>query len=163
MKSWLNRLLKYSISAALSALFLFLAFRGTDMHAVIESMKGASYSWIALMFALQMASHLLRAWRWRYLLDPIKADIGLRNLFSGVMIGYLMNNVLPRAGELARPYSIGKLEGISKSSALGTIVVERIMDSVSFLLLLAVVPFIYDGPLRASFPWLAQSAIVATV
>jgi hypothetical protein len=102
-----------------------------------------------------MASHLLRALRWRYLLDPIKQRIGLRNLFSGVMVGYFFNNILPRAGELARPYALAKLESIPKGAAFGTIVVERMMDTVSFLILVLLLPLIYRGPLEETFPWLA--------
>jgi uncharacterized protein (TIRG00374 family) len=86
----------------------------------------------------------------------------MRNLFSGVMVGYMMNNILPRAGELVRPYTIGKLEGIPKSAALGTIVVERIIDMVSFLVLVALIPVVYHGPLEESFPWLANTGILVS-
>jgi hypothetical protein len=123
-------------------------------------MKSAHYSWLVLMFFLLMVSHVLRSWRWRYLLEPIKPGIGLRNLFSGVIVGYFVNNILPRAGELVRPYAIGRLEMISKSTALGTIVVERIMDGASFLILLALLPLVYDGPLHEEFPWLSDSGMV---
>ena len=159
----IKRILKYTLTVALTIVFLLLAFRGTDPTALFESLKGADYWWIVAMFVIYMASHLLRAWRWRYLLDPVKKGIGLRNLFSGVMIGFLMNNILPRAGELARPYSIGKLEGISKSSALGTIVVERIMDILASLLLIAMLPFIYEGPLRQVFPWLEGATLITAL
>jgi len=94
------------------------------------------------------------------MLAPVKENIRFRNLFSGVMIGYFINNVLPRAGELARPYTIGKLESIPKSAAFGTIVIERMIDTVSFLLLVVLVPIVYHGPLRESFPWLANAGII---
>lgn len=152
--------LKYALSILLTVFFLYLAFRGTDFDTLRRSLAGANYWWMLAYFLILMASHVARAWRWGYLLDPVKQGIGLRNLFSGVMIGYFMNNVLPRAGELVRPYAIGRLEGISKSAALGTIVVERIMDTATFLALVALLPLIYDGPLRESFPWLAQTGTV---
>jgi uncharacterized protein (TIRG00374 family) len=123
-------------------------------------MSGANYWWMLLMLAVLLASHALRAWRWRYLLEPAKPAIGFRNLFSAVMVGYFLNNVLPRAGEIVRPYSIGKLEAIPKSTAFGTIVVERIMDTFSFLVLVVIIPFIYTGPLRESFPWLAETGVI---
>jgi uncharacterized protein (TIRG00374 family) len=102
----------------------------------------------------------MRALRWRYMLNPVKAGIAFRSLFSGVMVGYMMNNVLPRAGELARPYALGKLEGIPKSAALGTIVIERIIDTLTFLVLVATLPLIYSGPLMESFPWLTNAGIL---
>jgi glycosyltransferase 2 family protein len=155
--------LRYAASAVLTVLFLWLAFRGTDFQKLVLSMQEANYWWILVSFLVLMASHVVRAWRWRYLLEPIKPDIGLRNLFSGVMIGYLVNNILPRAGEVARPYAIGRLESISKTAAFGTIVVERLMDTLSFLVLVMLIPFVYDGPLRESFPWLLEGGVILSV
>lgn len=163
MNRRISTALKYLFSVLLTVAFLYVAFRGTDPHALVESVRGANYWWILLMFACLMLSHAARAWRWRYLLEPIKRDIGFRNLFSGVMIGYLMNNILPRAGELARPYAIGKLESIPKSAALGTIVVERLIDTVSFLVLVVLIPFVYHGPLLESFPWLQRSGMILSL
>lgn len=154
--------LNYFLSALLTVVFLYLAFRGTDAQSLLEAMGRANYLWLGVSLLVLMLSHVLRAWRWRYLLDPMKPGIGLRNLFSGVMVGYMMNNVLPRAGELVRPYVIGKLESISKSAAFGTIVVERIMDTISFLLLVAAMPLLYSGPLAESFPWLTRGGVILT-
>ncbi len=151
--------LRYTISLFLTIIFLYFAFRGTDFANVYASMTGANYWWILLMFGFLISSHVVRAWRWRYLLEPIKPNIGMRNLISGTMVGYMVNNVVPRAGELVRPYTIGKLEGIPKSAAFGTIVVERIIDTISFLILVAIVPLVYNGPLRESFPWLDNARI----
>lgn len=155
-----HRWLQYAVSLVLTALFLYIAFRGTDPSEILASLENADYWWLFWYLGALMVSHLLRALRWRYMLYPIKPDIGLRNLFSAVMIGYMLNNVLPRAGELGRPFAIGKLERISAGASFGTIVVERIMDMVSFLILVAALPFLYRGPLLESFPWLAQSGIV---
>lgn len=155
--------LKYLLSALLTVVFLAFAFKGTDLDKLYLSIKGANYWWMLVMFTCLMLSHLFRSWRWRYLLDPIKPNIGLRNLFSGLMIGYLVNNVLPRAGELVRPYTIGKLESLPKSAALGTIVVERLMDTVSFLFLVAIIPLVYSGPLAATFPWLQEAGTILSV
>jgi len=153
--------LKFLSSAALSLLLLFLAFQGTDFSELSDALRNAEYGWMAGNLAVLMLSHLVRAWRWRYLLDPIKPNIGLRNLFSSVMVGYLMNGVLPRAGEIARPYAIGKLESVSKGAAFGTIVMERIIDVCSFLLIVLALPLLYEGPLRESFPWLEQAGTMA--
>ena len=121
----LRRRLRYLLSLVLMVVFLLFAFRGVDLGSVLDTLRSADYGWILASVVPLMASHLLRAFRWRYLLDPIKQGIGLRNLFSGVMVGYFFNNILPRAGELARPYALAKLESIPKGAAFGTIVVER--------------------------------------
>ncbi len=151
--------LKLLVSLFLTVFFLYLAFRRTSFDEIIVSVRQANYWWLFTMMLVLMVSHVFRAIRWRYLLDPIKPNIGLRNLFSAVMVGYMMNNVLPRAGELVRPYAIGKLESIRKGSALGTIVVERLMDILTFLGLVVLVPFVYHGPLRDTFPWLQEGGM----
>lgn len=155
-----KQFLKYSASTLLTAGFLYFAFRGTDFAQLYASIAGANYWWMAASLVCLMVSHVFRSLRWRYLLDPIKPNISLRNLFSGVMIGYFVNNVLPRAGELVRPYTIGRLESVPKGAALGTIVVERIMDTVSFLILVVIIPLVYNGPLAQAFPWLRQAGAI---
>lgn len=156
-RSW-----QYLLSALLTILFLFLAFRGMDPGKLMESMARANYAWMVVYLLCLLASHVLRSLRWRYFLDPVKPRIGLRPLFSAVMVGYLMNNVLPRAGELARPYVLARREGFPVSAAFGTIVVERVIDILTFIVLLAIVPLVYSGPLAESFPWLIPSGIVVS-
>jgi glycosyltransferase 2 family protein len=156
-------IVKYTLSIAVTVGFLVFAFRGTNLGELWASMRSANYWWMIPNFAALMLSHWVRAWRWRYMLDPVKPNITMRNLFSGVMVGYVMNNILPRAGELVRPYAIGKLEGIPKSAAFGTIVVERLLDTLSFVVLVAVIPLLYRGPLKESFPWLENTGIIVTV
>jgi len=171
MRSWTGALrallnhtgTRFSLSAALSALFLYLAFRGTDFPKLLQALAEANYSWLLFSFCILILSHCVRAWRWRFLLDPIKTGIGLRNLFSGVMIGYFVNNGLPRVGELARPYTIAKLESISSSAALGTVVVERILDTFVFIALVFVIPLVYNGPLLESFPWLQDAGLIVSL
>lgn len=62
-----------------------------------------------------------------------------------------------------RPYWIGRLESVPKSAALGTIVVERIIDTASFLVLVIIIPFVYNGPLMETFPWLREAGIIISL
>jgi glycosyltransferase 2 family protein len=155
--------LRYVISALATLLLLYLAFRGTDFSKLLQTIAAANYWWVLLSLMVLMISHALRAWRWRFLMNPIKPGIGFRNLFSGVMIGYLVNNVIPRGGELARPFVLGKLESLSKSAAFGTVVVERIIDIFCFLVLVMLLPVLYKGSLWATFPWLQTASITISV
>ncbi len=162
-KNRTRRFLQYGMSIGITGVFLYVAFRGTDFEKLLVSLRETNYWWMIPNFACLMGSHFLRSWRWRYMLEPVKPNISLRNLFSGVMVGYMMNNILPRAGEIVRPYTIGKLEHISKGAAFGTIVVERIIDTLSFLFLVAAIPFLYEGPLTESFPWLEKTGLIVSV
>jgi glycosyltransferase 2 family protein len=158
-----GKLLQYLLSALVTVVFLYLAFRRTDLHKLYGSIKSVKYGWIVLSVVLLFFAHYLRAWRWRFMLNPVKLNISMRSLFSGVMVGYMMNNMIPRAGELARPYAVGKLEDIPKSAAFGTIVIERLIDTLTFLLLVAALPLLYTGPLTESFPWLTSAGVIITL
>ena len=140
-------IVRYSIGFLLAFGFLYFAFRGVELSELWESLKGVNYWWISLLIPLNILMNWVRAERWAHLLAPIKSPISKRNLFSGVMIGYAVNNVLPRVGEFVRPYIVGKHEGISKSSVFGTIVVERILDFMSFYFIVCVVLFLYPKSL----------------
>lgn len=159
MHSRLKTFLKYLFSVGLTLLFLYFAFKGADFRSLWNILAQANYWWALAMIPPLMISHLFRAWRWEYLLRPVKSELKFRNLFSAMMVGYMLNNVLPRAGEIARPYAIGKLEGVSRSAAFGTVLVERIFDVLSFLVVLALVPVVYSGPLTQAFPWLEETGI----
>jgi hypothetical protein len=139
--------IRTAVSFLLAAVFLYLAFRGTNLRDLWNSFLGANYLWVSLLLPITFLGYWLRTLRWEYLLVPIKSEMSRRNLFSAVMIGYAINNVLPRVGELVRPYVVGKLEGISKSSAFGTVVVERILDFISFYFLVLMVMVLYPGVL----------------
>jgi uncharacterized protein (TIRG00374 family) len=147
MSAQSRSIIRYSISFILAFGFLYLAFRGVKFSALWESLKGANYWWVALLIPLNILMNWIRAVRWAHLLAPIKAHTSKRNLFSGVMIGYAINNVLPRVGEIVRPYIVGNSEGISKSSVFGTVVVERILDFMSFYFIVCVVLFVYPNAL----------------
>jgi uncharacterized protein (TIRG00374 family) len=159
----LRKILRPAVSLGLTALFLYLAFKDTDFAEIRDALSHANYFWALSMFPVLLLSHAFRALRWRYLLMPVKSKISYRNLFSAMMVGYMMNNVLPRAGELVRPYAINKLEGISRSTAFGTVFIERIFDVFSFLVVIALVPLLTTRHLGEAFPWLESAGIWLTV
>ncbi|MBW2039891.1 MAG: flippase-like domain-containing protein [Deltaproteobacteria bacterium] len=134
-KSW--------IGFVISLFFLYLAFRRIDYRLLLESLKGTNYLYLIPVVVIIFVNMALRALRWGYLLYPIK-KIGFPNLFAGIIIGFMANNILPaRMGEIVRAYVIGRSERISKSSSFATVVVERLFDGFTVLgILLAVLIFI---------------------
>lgn len=141
---------KVLLGLVISAVCLYLALRGVQWAQVAEALRGAHYIYILPNGAVLIASMWLRAVRWRYMTDPIKRGIGLHSLFASTMIGFMVNNVLPlRLGEIARPFSLSHKEDISRSAAFATIVVERVFDALSLLLvsglLLLAAPMLVDG------------------
>jgi uncharacterized protein (TIRG00374 family) len=142
MPSKLKKSLQILLGFVLAAVFLYLAFRGVNFGDLWDSLQRVNYLWVALLIPIIIISHWLRAVRWAYLLSPVKDTLSHRKLFSAVMIGFMVNNVLPRVGEVVRAFAIGRSEGISKSSAFGTVVVERIIDMLTFLFILSAVLFL---------------------
>lgn len=142
-----KKVLQTLLSFFVAGLFLYLAFRGTKFSDLWDSLQRVDYRWVAVMVPVGLASHYIRAVRWGYLLKPVKSGIGNRNLFSSVMIGYLMNNILPRLGELVRSYGLSRAEGLKTTSVLGTVVVERILDLLVFSLLLCGVVVLFPAVL----------------
>jgi len=143
---WLRRHAWKLVGCALSLLLVYLAFRKVDWAAMGAALRQANY-WLLLAGAVVgLGGFVVRAVDWKYLLAPVGTFPALR-LFPPVAIGYMANNLLPaRMGEFVRAYVVGRREGVSKSSALATILVERIFDGLTLLLILAVVSIFFDFP-----------------
>jgi uncharacterized protein (TIRG00374 family) len=118
------------VGIGVSLVCLYLVLRGVDLDQTARLLGGARLPWIGLAVAAIAADLLFRALRWQVLIAPIH-PVPLRRLSGYMMVGYLANNVLPaRLGELVRSHYLGDREGISRSATLGTVVVERIVDTV---------------------------------
>lgn len=127
-----------TIGIAISVVALALVVRSVDLGAAWEVLGRAEPAWIALLLAFIVTDVLLRAVRWRILLAPL-ADVSLRTTLGSLLVGYLANNVLPaRLGEIVRSHDLGERAGVSRSMVLGTIVVERVVDTVVVVAIAAV-------------------------
>jgi uncharacterized protein (TIRG00374 family) len=142
MKHW-----KSWIGFIISLVILYLAFRRIDVQLLLKSLQGANYLYLFPIIAIIFVNMALRALRWGYLLRPVK-KIGFPNLFAGILIGFMANNVLPvRMGEFVRAYIIGRSEQIRKSASFATVMVERLFDGLTVLgLLVVVLTFIHLPP-----------------
>ena len=121
---WLRTVLGLSVSV----IALWFVFRTVDLASALEILRTADPAWIAVMLLALCADIAVRALRWRVILAPVARVRYLRAL-GYLTTGYAANNVLPaRLGELVRAHYVGDREGVSRASALGTIVVERVID-----------------------------------
>jgi len=134
---------RFLIGLAFSAALLALFFWQVDLSETADALKSANYWWFIPAIAVYFVGVWFRAVRWGYLLGPMKR-ISTPRLFPVVVIGYMANNLLPvRLGELVRSYYIGEKEGVSKTAALATIIIERVFDGVALLFIaLFVWPFL---------------------
>ena len=126
-------LIGLAVTAGLLALFLLTI----DVRRMFDELAKANYVYVIPAIAVYLVSILFRAIRWHVLLRHIR-PIDVRRLYPVVVVGYMANNLLPmRLGELVRSYHVGEREGISKTSALATILVERVFDALILLALIA--------------------------
>lgn len=134
MRSW-----RALVGILISAVFLYLAFRGQDIGEIRDALLESNLWWLPVALALYFVGVWIRAVRWHILLRPVSERTTARELFPIVIVGFMANNVLPlRAGEIVRSVLIGRKYHVRKTSALATIAVERIFDGLVMLGFLAV-------------------------
>jgi uncharacterized protein (TIRG00374 family) len=122
-------LVRALLGLAISAVALALVVRQVDLAAAWEVLQGAIPAFVAATVACIALDVALRAFRWRGLLAPV-ARLRLPTVAASLLVGYLANNILPaRLGELVRSHHLGDRTGVSRASILGTVVVERVVDT----------------------------------
>ena len=137
---------KLWIGIGISLFFLFLLFRKIDFDKLTGAFKEMDYRFVVPAVVLTFVSYYLRALRWKYLLMPIKT-ISLRSLYPATIIGYMANNLLPaRLGEFVRAYVLGQKEEIETSAVFATLVVDRLCDGFTVLLILLITFFTVQLP-----------------
>ena len=130
---------KFWIGIAVSVVLLALFVFTIDLERFLDALSRADYALVAPATALYLVSLLFRTLRWQHLLRHLK-HVGVVRLYPVVVVGYMANNLLPmRIGELVRSYYVGEREGVSKTTALMTIFVERLLDALTLLAMVALV------------------------
>ncbi|HEX2171890.1 MAG TPA: lysylphosphatidylglycerol synthase transmembrane domain-containing protein [Dehalococcoidia bacterium] len=153
VRLWLRLL----IGLAVSLVSLVVVFQGTDLDDVRSTLGRTNPIWLAPAVIALAITIIVKAARWGLLFRPHYRP-GLRPLTSGILIGQMVNNALPvRLGEVARIQYLAEATGVPRTYSLGTIALEKALDSVSLLgLFIVVVPF-------ALLPeWVRRSGLLAT-
>jgi glycosyltransferase 2 family protein len=128
MKKW-----QFWLGVLVSILFIWLALRGMRLDLFWSVIKKADYVWLIPGIVVYFIGVWVRAWRWHYLLLPIK-KIPTKTVFPITVIGYMGNNIYPaRAGEVLRAVLLKRKEGVAISASFATIIVERLFDGVVML------------------------------
>ena len=130
--SWLKTLLFASIGVSL----LYFAFKGVDLKAVGKEMGNAKLEWIGLSMLVGLGAVVSRGMRWKLVLDSMGYRSTSWRTSYAIGIGYLINMVFPRAGEVARATALRRSDKIPVDVLLGTIIVERLIDLIIVSILL---------------------------
>jgi uncharacterized protein (TIRG00374 family) len=132
-----RRLLQTAAGLAVSAVAVWLTFRGKDLGQIWTAMREADYRYLAVFGVCWGGIHLARTARWGLLLEPV-ARVPFARLNAASAVGWMALIILPfRLGEFARPYLVAERPTLRVSAALSSVVVERVADGIFTALLLA--------------------------
>jgi glycosyltransferase 2 family protein len=133
MRPSLRAIVVLVLGAALLVFFLY----NVDLRGVAREILHADLEWLALSLLTMLVNLAIRAWRWQYLLEPLGRP-SFASSFRATAVGFAASTVLPaRAGEVIRPYFLSRQEKMSATGAFATIILERVLDMVTVLVLLA--------------------------
>lgn len=142
------------MAVAVSAVLLYLSFRGADWNQMLATLRNGSPSLLLIAGSMLLVSYFVRGLRWRVILSA-RTEIGPIRVFWASSIGYLFNNILPaRAGEVVRSLVVARETRESRSYVFATALIERIVDVVA-LALVGVVAILLDVSMP---PWLLLAA-----
>jgi uncharacterized protein (TIRG00374 family) len=153
MRSHVRTIVVLAIAVGLVALFL----HNVDLWRVGAEIVRARPEWLALSLLTMVVNLAIRALRWQYLLEPL-GHTSFANSFRATAVGFAASSVLPaRAGEVIRPYFLarqtgGRQEGMSATGAFATIILERLLDTLTVLVLLASFVFVFGKNLATANP-----------
>lgn len=129
---------KAILGIMISALLIWWVLRGVDGAEVWAVVRHARWGFLVAAVAVATSGFVVRALRWELLLQPLRIGTGFRSRFAAVNIGFAANNLLPaRVGEFARAWAVSRLEPVTATGALGSLVVERFLDAVAVFSLVA--------------------------
>lgn len=138
MNATTKKAIKISIPLLLALFFGWYTFSKLPVKEFIPYFKDANYYWIGLGVLLGLFSHLSRAYRWKYMLEPMNYYPKLPNSIMAVFIAYLANFGIPRSGEVLRAAVLTNYENVPFEKGFGTIVAERFADMVMMLIIIAI-------------------------
>ncbi|MFM2385804.1 MAG: hypothetical protein RL660_561 [Bacteroidota bacterium] len=130
----LKLIAQYVIFFGLAFFLLWYATKDLDMANIWSHVKRSNKLMLALIAVVGVASVALRAMRWQLLIEPLGKKPSFLNTFFSIFIGYGVNFLTPRLGEVARCGILSKYEGISADKLAGTMIAERIFDMICLLI-----------------------------
>jgi len=155
------------IGLVLTVVFLVLALQRVDLTGFLDELKSVNYVWLIPSAVCTLLGYVLRTVRWRTILSG-SARAPLSTLFPVLIMGFATNNLLPgRLGEFWRAYLLGRKRNVRKTFALASVIVERVFDGLTLILLLGIVSVAIQLPgwgrqieLLAALIFLAATAML---
>ncbi|MBL4705402.1 MAG: flippase-like domain-containing protein [Flavobacteriales bacterium] len=133
MKAQIIKILKIVIPLGIGVYlswYFYSNLSEEEKSGIPKAFANANYFWVVLSLAIAWLSHFSRAYRWKFMLEPLGFKPKISSLYHSVMIGYIINLTVPRSGELARAGFLSKKENLPVETVFGTIVAERVIDVI---------------------------------
>ena len=130
-------IIQFTVLLSIGVLLVWLSFRSvwSEKEKILNSFKTANYFWVGISILIAFLSHFLRAFRWNYLLKPAGYSVKFSNAIGAVFVGYFANYGLPRMGEITRCTLLSKHEPVPFEVAFGTVITERIIDTLILIII----------------------------
>ncbi len=141
MSKRLRTIVQYLFFLGLGFFLVWWAIRDLseqDKSDIRFALSRARYWLIVPVFVILLLSHYIRAIRWRLLMEPLGYNTSKANTFFAVMIGYLANQAVPRMGEVLKCTVLARYEKVPADKLIGTIILERVIDAVTLLIIFAI-------------------------
>lgn len=136
MKKLIKKALKTLLPLLLGVFILYWIYRDFDFRRVREVLlRGTGWGWMLLSLLPGVLSHVFRGWRWRQVLEPLGEHPRRADCVDAIFLSYAANLLLPRLGEVSRCGVLARYDGVSFSRSLGTVVTERLLDTLCILLI----------------------------
>ncbi|NRA92473.1 MAG: flippase-like domain-containing protein [Psychroserpens sp.] len=142
MKKQPAKLLKIILPLLLGIALVWYSLSKISVDELLTYFKNADYLYIGLGLFFGLLSHLSRAYRWKYMIEPMGYTLRLPNSIMAVFATYLVNYTIPRAGEITRATILTNYEGVPFEKGFGTIVAERFADMVVMLGIITITLFL---------------------
>jgi len=129
--------IRYLIGILLGIILFVIFLRGVHFEQLYTAIKSAKISLILFGLSLNFITYYLRAVRWKIILEPVK-QVTCSDCFKITAIGFMINNLVPRTGDVVRPWLLSRHEKISLSACFATIFMERVFDFLFLLIILGI-------------------------
>lgn len=143
MKKNTKSIIQFLVLLSVGILLAWLSIKSVwaEKDKIIESFQTANYVWVFIAILISLLSHYLRAFRWNYLLKPLGHQVKPFNALGAVLVGYFANYGIPRMGEITRCTLVTKYDKVPFEIALGTVITERIVDTILLLVIFVLTLF----------------------
>ena len=150
MKKIFNYTLKTVLPILLGAFILYMVYDDFDFSLLWKELCGMNLWWFAVTVFFGVMSHVIRGWRWKLTLAPLGYNPSAATCVDSVYVAYAANLVLPRVGEVSRCVILERNEHVPFAHALGTLVMERMIDTL-MVVLITIVAVALQWPVFCEF------------